>query len=155
MPVLAIPDILALAANAGFSGSDLATAVAVALAESNPPGNTQSINPNEPHGTSYGLWQIYGYAHPQYDPAQLLNDPQYNADAAYAIYSQAGDSFLPWSTFGSGKYQLFLPQVLAAIGTGDSTQLDASVNGGSSSPAWLTALKVGAGLLAFIYWMRG
>lgn len=117
MPALATTDLLSLAANAGFTGNDLATAVAVAYAESG--GNPSAVNNKEPHGSSYGLWQIYLYAHPQYDPAQLVNDPQYNADAAYAIYAAAGHSFIPWTTYTHGTYNTFMPQVLAAIGSPD------------------------------------
>jgi hypothetical protein len=124
-----------VAANAGFAGNDLVTAVAIALAESNPPGNPQSYNPEPaaPGGTpqgqgSYGLWQIYLKAHPE-DAGVNLFDPQTNANAAYALYRQHG--FAPWTTYTSGKFQAFLPTVLAAISTpppasADPLVLDAS-----------------------------
>jgi hypothetical protein len=92
------------ARNAGFSGVDLLTAVAIALAES-------SGNPNAKGdlnlGISIGLWQINLRAHPEYDE-QSLYDPQTNANAAYAIYQDAGNSFRPWSTFKSGAYTAHL-----------------------------------------------
>lgn len=113
MSLLSTDQIVNLAESAGFQGSDLATAVAVALAESS--GNTQAVNQNEPHGASYGLWQIYLYAHPSFDPNQLVNDPQYNANAAYQVYREAGSSFRPWTTFNSGKYRGFLPGVEVTI----------------------------------------
>lgn len=102
-----------LAANAGFSGDDLAKAVAVALAESG--GYTGSYNPvshydsgkvaDTPQGQgAIGLWQIYAHVHPEFDAAQLY-DPAYNASAAYSIYSKAGNSFHPWSTWTNGAWQ--------------------------------------------------
>jgi hypothetical protein len=106
-----------VAANAGFSGADLATAVAIALAETLPSGNENSYNPetDAPGGTppgqgSYGLWQIYLKKHPEYAGLNLM-DPQTNAHAAYDQYSQHG--FAPWATFLSGKYRTFLSQVPA------------------------------------------
>jgi len=111
---MSIDDIIVLAENAGFEGNDLATAVAVALAES-------SGNPNA-HGDigigqgSFGLWQINSYYHPEFGPDfTTLYDPQTNANAAYSVYSAAGNSFSPWSTFKSGSYQSYMSSVLASI----------------------------------------
>jgi len=93
-----------LAANVGFSGDDLATAVAIALAESG--GNPNATGDN---GTSYGLWQIHWTVHPEFDKTRLF-DPQYNANAAYSIYSRRG-SFADWTTYKTGAYVQFLPSV--------------------------------------------
>lgn len=91
-----------LASNAGFSGKDLVTAVAIALAESGGnPGVVGDLNITP--GGSVGLWQINLRWHPEYTAA-MLTDPQTNADAAYAVYRAAGDSFRPWSTFKSGAF---------------------------------------------------
>lgn len=102
------------ASNAGFSGSDLIIAIAVALAES-------GGDPNA-HGDlslgqgSFGLWQIYSSAHPEYGPDfTQLYDPQTNANAAFAIYSAAGDSFTPWSTFKGGQYEANLNAASQAV----------------------------------------
>jgi hypothetical protein len=102
-----------LAANAGFSGQDLITAVAIALAETLPSGNERSYNPetNAPGGTppgkgSYGLWQIYLRDHPEYEGVDLY-DPQTNAHAAFDLYSRSG--FKPWSSYNSKRYQAFIP----------------------------------------------
>lgn len=106
-------DIRTFAANAGFSGSDLEIAVAIALAESS--GNPVAVGDiNLTPGGSIGLWQINLKAHPQYTAAQLT-DPQTNANAAYAIYEAAGETFTPWSTFSytGGKF----------IGTGQGVYL--------------------------------
>ncbi len=84
------------AANAGFQGDDLTTAIAVALAESS--GNPNAIGDS---GTSYGLWQIHWTVHPDTytsDPKELF-DPQANAYAAYTVFLQQG--WNAWSTWGN------------------------------------------------------
>jgi hypothetical protein len=101
---LSAAQIQAYAAAAGFSGSDLVTATAVALAESS--GDPSVINPEG----SYGLWQIYLPMHPEFAGMNLL-DPQTNANAAFSVYSKAHASFQPWTTFGSGAYQKYLASV--------------------------------------------
>lgn len=124
-----------VAANAGFSGADLVTAVAIAYAESS--GNPNASN-TVPPDNSYGLWQINVNAHPEYDPQSLL-DPQTNANAAFAIYSAAGNSFKPWGTYlppyGNGAYQQYLPQAQTDVGldqgayTSDGSDQGESDNG--------------------------
>jgi hypothetical protein len=103
---LSVPQIAVYAANAGFEGNDLLTAIAIALAESGgDPGAVGDLNITR--GGSVGLWQINLRWHPQYT-AQALMDPQTNADAAFQIFQAAGDSFSPWSTFKSGAYRSHL-----------------------------------------------
>lgn len=114
---LTAAQIAAYAQNAGFSGDDLATAVAIALAESS--GNPNAYNPETAAGApagqgSYGLWQIYLHMHPEYS-ADGLKDPQTNANAAYAVYSAAGSAFTPWSTFNGGQYESYLDQAQSAV----------------------------------------
>jgi hypothetical protein len=99
------------AQTAGFDGSDLQTAVAIALAESS--GNPNVYNPETgaaggtpPGQGSYGLWQIYLKAHPEY-ASDNLYDPQTNANDAYEIYLNAG-GFSPWATYGSGAYEVYM-----------------------------------------------
>lgn len=96
---------------AGFGGSDLDTAVAIALAESG--GNASAYNAETaarggtPGGQgSYGLWQIYLKEHPEFAGVNLY-DPAANAKAAFQVYSAAG-GFTPWATYNSGRYQAFL-----------------------------------------------
>jgi hypothetical protein len=114
------------AAAAGFTGDDLVTAVAIALDESNGgnpnaynsepqdvPGHYGRTSVNDGKG-SYGLWQIYLAAHPEFAGENLL-DPQTNANAAYAIYAVAG-GFHPWSTYTSGEYGMYeTPDMMAAV----------------------------------------
>jgi hypothetical protein len=123
------------AQNAGFTGQDLITAVAIALAESS--GNLNNYNPETAAGApqgqgSYGLWQIYLYKHPE-DAGVNLYDPQTNANAAFAIYSAAG-GFSPWTTFGSGAYQAYLvPAASAAPSMPGLTAPAAASPGGGTS----------------------
>jgi lysozyme-like protein len=111
------------ASNAGWSGSDLVTAVAIALAES--AGNPNAIGDTSlapTNGPSYGLWQVNvgSKANPQYAHDNLF-DPQTNANDAYEIYQNHGNSFSAWSTYGGGQYQAFLASAqTAAAGTANA-----------------------------------
>lgn len=164
MPIYAISDILGFAANAGFTGPDLATAAAIAMAESS--GNSDNYNPETqarggtPTGQgSYGLWQIYLKMHPQFDPNQLY-DPQYNANAAYSIYAQAG-GFSPWTTYGGQQYQTYLAEAQALVSAGGDGTTDGSTdgNGGDGTTDGSTttdALVLGAALLLGLFlYLRG
>jgi Lysozyme like domain len=101
------------AANAGFTGDDLNTAVAIALAESSGiPTEIGDKTLAPANGPSYGLWQINigTNANPQF-ASWNLTDPQTNANAAYSIYQAWGNMFGAWSTFTSGAYLAYLSQV--------------------------------------------
>lgn len=113
--VLSPQQIASLASNAGFSGNDVVTAVAIALAESS--GIPSKYNPepqaHAPIGKgSYGLWQIYLNAHPQFAGWNLY-DPATNATAAFQVYQQQG--FMAWTTYKFGQYRGYLNQVLQAL----------------------------------------
>lgn len=111
-------DLVSLAQSAGFAGADAYIAAAIALAESS--GDPNAVGDLElTPGGSIGLWQINLKAHPEYN-AQELTNPQTNAAAAFAIYQQRGNSFLPWSTFKSGAYSKYLDTSTAD----DSTSAD-------------------------------
>jgi len=101
--------------NAGFRGNALVIAIAIAIAESG--GNTMAYNPETAAGTtagmgSYGLWQIYRKAHPQYT-AQYLYNPANNAKAAWSI-SKQGTYWHPWTTWTRGTYKTKLPRARIA-----------------------------------------
>ena len=115
-------NIASYAKMAGFSEANLLAAVAIALAESS--GNPKAYNPEigvgAPQGKgSYGLWQIYLNAHPEFEGLDLY-DPLTNAKAAYRIYQDAGYSFRPWSTYLSGAYTAHLSEA-------EGLKLEASV----------------------------
>lgn len=173
MASLDISQIIGLAQNAGWSGSDLATAVAIALAESS--GNPSAYNPEQKAGAaqgagSYGLWQIYLTAHPQFSAASLI-DPSYNASAAFSVYQSAGFSFQPWSTYKSGAYLKYLDQVNSVIAAsapapdptatdqtasdGTSTDGSTTTDGSSSSGSTLGTIAIAAGLVGLFLYLRG
>lgn len=134
---LQIPQIIGLAQNAGFSGDDLAVAVAIALAESNG-GDPSAYNPEVAAGTpqgqgSFGLWQIYLKAHPEYANANLF-DPATNAAAAFAIYSRAGNSFRPWSTFKNNAYLAHLNDVSTTLDAMNAPPADTTTASDTTDP---------------------
>ena len=101
-------ELVSFATNAGFSGDDANTAAAIALAESR--GNAHAYNPETAAGApigqgSFGLWQIYLHAHPEFFGLALY-DPQVNANAAYNVYQSQG--WNAWSTYKSGAYTNYL-----------------------------------------------
>ena len=167
MQPLTIDQIAQLAANAGFSGQDLATAVSIALAESG--GHADAYNPERAAGAaqgkgSYGLWQIYITAHPEFSAAELIQ-PDYNAAAAFAVYTQAGHSFKPWSTFKNGAYLAHMdavnavifppadPQTQVADNSGNPADpgSDAGVGFSPNGTDTLLMFAIGAGLLWWLY----
>jgi len=125
MPALTDQQIAEFAAAAGFTGNDLDTAVAVALAESS--GNSDSVGDvslqTDVFGPSVGLWQIrsvnpgHGNAFDQAHRNQQANmDPATNAANAHAIQQQSG--WDQWSTYTSGAYRQYLERARAAGQTG-------------------------------------
>lgn len=107
-------EIRTYAANAGFPESELDMAVEVALKESS--GNPRAVN----SVPCYGLWQINMAGKMGTDRRRALGissndalyDPAVNAKAAKMIWSQAGNSWSPWTTAKSAR---------AAIGKPDET----------------------------------
>lgn len=113
------PGEIAVAAfRAGFRGESLATAVAIALAESG--GDPRSHN-TVGRDNSYGLWQInmFGSLGPSRRSSFGLSsnddlfDPTTNAKAAFEI-SGGGANFKPWSVYTSGAYRRHLGEAAQA-----------------------------------------
>jgi hypothetical protein len=125
---------------AGFKGQDAQTMAAIALAESS--GDPGAHNRNVHTGDdSYGLAQInmLGSMGPArlkqfglQNPSQLL-DPQTNLKAAKQLKDSSG--FGAWSTYGSGAYKQFLPQVQKAAAGLPSTPTTTTPTSQQSSPA--------------------
>lgn len=120
-----------LAIGAGCSPAGATIAAAIAQAESS--GNARAYNPETAAGTpagkgSYGLWQIYLKAHPEY-AGQSLYDPATNAAAMYAV-SGGCQNWSPWSTYKNGAYQNYL-----SAGATGSTGDDSGSGGGFSLPS--------------------
>jgi hypothetical protein len=156
MAYLTPNQIAQLAYNAGFRGSALRMAVAIALAESS--GDPNSYNPELQAGTkknhgSRGLWQIYGTAHPEYDNAEMFN-PVSNANAAFQVYKQAGNRFVPWSTFNNGsaskisqKLNVDLPTGEVNLSSGAASDITGGAIGGMLTGGMIGGLT-GAGASA-------
>jgi hypothetical protein len=111
------------ASAAGFPPDQIATATAVALAESG--GETTATNRNSNGSTDYGLWQI-NTVH-----GQLLNqgdkfNPLDNAKMALTVYARAGNKWTPWTVYKSGAYRAQLPaaQLAARQPTAPAEQLN-------------------------------
>jgi hypothetical protein len=121
--------------DAGFRGSALTTAVAVALAES---GGDPHAHNAVPPDDSYGLWQVnmIGSLGPDRRRAfhltsdAALFDPAVNARAAWSI-SGHGTAFQPWSTYTNGAYRAHLAAARAAA----HAVSDDRKNGGGERPA--------------------
>ncbi len=114
-----IDTVVSAAHRAGFRGNDLATAVAIAMAESG--GNASAYN-GQGLDRSHGLWQIN--VHPNANPHYAswnLNDPYQNARAAFELYSSSG--FKPWTTYtghftggaNQAPYLKYLDQARGAV----------------------------------------
>lgn len=131
--------------DAGFRDTNLITAVAIAYAESG--GNPSNYNPETAAGTpsgmgSYGLWQIYRKAHPEFTGWDL-NDPATNARAAYRVWVQAGKSFRPWSTYQHGSHLKYITRAASEVAA-----LDAAQGSTNTKSAGLSLVLALAGLVA-------
>jgi len=91
MNILSTNQIRQYCINAGFSQNILNAALSIAYCESS--FDADAIGDN---GNSIGLFQIHVPSHPEFNPT-LLFDPQYNCNAAYQIYTQAGYNFTDWT----------------------------------------------------------
>lgn len=102
-------DLANAAARAGFAGDDVMIAVAVALAESGGRADVVSVTGD------YGPWQINNPAHPELFGANAWWDLGTNAAMARKVFTQAGNTWRPWSTYNSGKWQLYKGRGAAAL----------------------------------------
>lgn len=91
------------ARNAGFPENEIARAVAISIAE-NLAGDPSAEHHNSDGSIDRGLWQINSVHN---FPVSQLNDPQGNARAAFQVWSEAGRSWRPWSTFKDAKYMAY------------------------------------------------
>lgn len=104
MATLSDAQIAAYAKQAGWTGKDIPIAIAIALAESS--GNPAVVN----YLGCTGLWQVYVKVHQPRHPlwtTEWLKQPANNAQAAYTIWREAGNSWRPWTTYTSGSYRRF------------------------------------------------
>jgi Lysozyme like domain len=87
---------------AGFPPNEIATATAVALAESG--GNTEAQNRNTNGSYDYGLFQINTIHGPLLNQGDKFN-PLDNAKMALAVWQRAGNKWTPWTVYKSGTYR--------------------------------------------------
>ncbi len=105
---------------AGFTGANQLTAIAIVLAESGgDPHARGDINlQDNVWGPSIGLFQIRSLRAQRGtggERDELANqDPATNARHAHRIYLEAGSRFSPWSTFTGGAYRSFLDRARRA-----------------------------------------
>lgn len=116
MPVLSDNAIGQLAVNAGWSGSDVPIAVAVALAESG--GNSDAHNLSGASGLWQVMWKLHGFTGNPYDPAT-------NANAAHQVFVKQG--WGAWTTHSTGAYLVFLPR-------GNFAATNSTASGGGNVP---------------------
>lgn len=114
MAVVSDQTIASAARAAGFPSGELATAVAVALAESG--GNATATNHNTNGTTDFGLWQINSIHRPELGYGSW-QDPATNGKMAYSIWVAAGRKWTPWNAWKSGKHVAFLARGAAAAGS--------------------------------------
>lgn len=115
MPTLTAAQVAGLVKNAGFPVDDQAIMVAISKAESGY--NTTATHTNTNGTIDRGLFQINS-VHSKFDPNQLLNDPQYNTNAAKTIFD--GQGLNAWSTYTSGAYQKNMNEARAAVANSSS-----------------------------------
>lgn len=100
------------AKSSGFTGDDVAIAVAVALAESG--GRYAAVSPPNFNGTrDYGLWQINS-VHAQLFAQYPTWWDASNGKMAKDVHARQG--WRAWTTYNTGAYLLFLPRGKAAAG---------------------------------------
>lgn len=94
------------ARRAGFTGQALATAVAVAMAESGGRENARGVNSDSRRTVDRGPWQINSYWHREVPDAEAYN---YDAAARHAFrISGGGRNWSPWTTYKTGAYRRYI-----------------------------------------------
>lgn len=111
MAKLSIAQALYDAAFSGFSGASKDTFVAIELAETGGTLDTNAHNPGTSGNpeNSWGIAQINLDAHPQVTQLEATNPIL--ADGISFNLSNKGTNFTPWSTFNSGLFKHYLPEV--------------------------------------------
>lgn len=102
---LASAGVAAIAWRAGWRGTDINIAVAVARAESG--WNPKITNRNNNGSIDYGLFQINSI-HEAILAGGNWADAQQNAAMAFKVWTDAGGSWGPWVTYWSGAYRQYL-----------------------------------------------
>lgn len=112
MAVVDVQTIARAAGAAGFPRDQLATAVAVALAESG--GDATVTNTNIDGTIDHGLWQINS-VHAGDLAAGNWRDPASNARMAFAVWSRADRQWTPWTAWRNGQHLPRMAEASAAV----------------------------------------
>lgn len=138
MAVISDADIAAAARAAGFT--DIATAVAIALAES---GGNPTKRPRNNDGTfDHGLWQINS-VHREILTRGNWQNPTDNARMAKAVHDDAG-GWSPWVVYKTQKYRLFLPRGEMVKGTAPADTTEADPGNTGDAVQFVTTLSTPA-----------
>jgi hypothetical protein len=147
MAKLTAQQIAGAAKAAGFPANELATATAVALAESG--GETTATNRNTNGSVDYGLWQINTVHGSLLSQGDKFN-PDDNAKMAYTVWSRAGNKWSPWSAYNNQRYRTFLPQASLAAAAPTATPASATIPNPTPGGAAMAAAGGTADILSLI-----
>ena len=119
---------------AGFPPEEIATATAVALAESG--GETTATNDKNTNGSvDYGLWQINTVHGSLLNQGDKFN-PLDNAKMALTVWQRAGSKWTPWTVYKTGAYRTHLgAATLGAASPTDPAELVGTPMDTSTVPA--------------------
>lgn len=124
----------------GFSHDTAVIAVAIMKGESGLYSAATNTAGNTPPSTDRGIVQINSYYHPNVTEAQAFNT-QFSIEYMHKI-SSGGSSFSPWAVYTGGKYQNYLPEVIAAVGGMTDTNVTPSEPTQEAAPS---GMKIWAG----------
>lgn len=130
MARLSAAQIAQVAARAGFTGSGLTRAVAVALAESSGDPRAVGVNADRYRSRDRGLWQINDHWHPDVSDAEAFN-PDTAARHAYRI-SKGGRDWSPWATW----------PLLAGARMGQAKMGVAQAQQGGTAPVFIPGIPI-------------
>jgi hypothetical protein len=147
MAKLTAQQIAGYAKAAGFPDNELATATAVALAESG--GETTATNRNTNGSVDYGLWQINTVHGSLLSQGDKFN-PADNAKMAYTVWNGAGRKWSPWSAYNNQRYRTFLPQASLAAAAPTATPASVDVPNPTPGGAAMAAAGGTADILSLI-----
>jgi hypothetical protein len=147
MAKLTAQQIAGAAKAAGFPDNELATATAVALAESG--GETTATNRNTNGSVDYGLWQINTVHGSLLSQGDKFN-PTDNAKMAYTVWNGAGRKWSPWSAYNNQRYRTFLPTASLAAAAPTATPASAAIPNPTPGGAAMAAAGGTADIISLI-----
>ncbi len=111
MPIIAGHYVAAYAFSAGFGGDALTMAVAISKSEAG--WNTDYLFKG-PETEQRGLWGINWAIYTNFDRVQLM-DPTYNAQCAWILWAQFGNTWQAWQSYLDGSWQAAVPAARQAV----------------------------------------